>query len=684
MLIRKTSKKLGGSAMPANFAPLTLGDQIGAHSIECQHAVQKLIEVAPPPVDFSGAKDVVSAAVSGLELAFASLSIPNSRVNAVLSSFDSLQANCTQVYTAAAAADHRQSSKRRLTAFPAWGLFSELAKANGVQIGIRFAAGVAMAVAWNECSRIPEAHATGLRRDIYCNVDIQTLLLEHRNRDLRKLHTWVPHFSTLLEKFRSIYDSSPEKPEPPKIFKQKVDSQLSAAAAHPHPRIRAGVQYKYTLGQQQVEKLVSHIHELETDVRIESSAVLWFAGFACVKPSDLQSIPLLSTLDEDWSLSVDVEAGILKTNWEVLSKDAARGIGIEGQPSSPVVSVPLPSSIADFLRVRRKACPSATKLGDLLPTLRSIEGRESIFPSLAHLSPSWARWSKSPSVILRARGFDALIAGLLCGEPGCFGRAKLYYARVMPSEIWQAAAHAYAVLGWSAPVPMPTGLTAFGSRVVPTDAQILACDLMNLEELEEARPGPRCTWPDLVCFHNLYAKAFCFRLALRLALREYSEMPLNAEISLIDSTVDIAEKSAHDRRGGLPAVMTKGLRSDLKLWLTHIISMKTRVAKLCPNASALSWLRSVEAKAEVPLVQLINVDGTAEPARTLDLFSRNGGARRLASDFGRKWTENTLRLSGIPTGDIDRTMRHDIQGQENYTALSVRIPDCLTTYSGNR
>lgn len=654
--------------MPGIFVPPTLVDQICSHSVECNFGTQKLMEVMPPPDDCADFHSVVVAALHGVQLALTRLKEPNSLARDLVSALDCIERASSDIYAKNQVDD--QYSNRRLTAYPAWGLYSAIAKSEGTSPAIHFAAGVAFAVAWHESGRIRTAHASGLRRDLDCEIDIETLLTGHHDRDLRKLHTWIPHFSDLLEKFRSIFDTDPWSPETTKTFKQKVDSQFCAASAHPHPRIRAGVPFKYTLGRQQTEKLISHIRELEINEYFESSAALWFVGLAGIKPTDNQFIPLLSSSLAEWSISVDIDAGILKSSWEVLISDAAGGIGIHGQSAASSFAIPLPSSIAALLKTRLQSCPNAKELGDLLPSLKSIDSREGIFTSLAQMAPSWARWNKTVSVILRGHGFDALITGILSGDPGVFGRAKLYYARVTAAEIWAAATRAYAIFGWSTPVRMPTDIVAFGSLVVPASESILGWDQENLLQLDAKRPGPRSTWNDLRCFHNLYARAFSFRVSLRLSLREFAELPLSANIRLSDRSVDITEKSAHGRKGGLPAAMTEGFREDLRLWFFHLRSLASRVSNMRPNSPAKKWLESVLRGEDVPLVQCITSNADIQPLSTSDLFTESQ-LKPLANDFGRKFTENALRHTGAETCDIDRSMRHDVQAQENYSSISA-------------
>lgn len=666
---RNKSNSFGGMAMPADCATPSLGDHIAANSVQCRHALQKLLVIAPPPPDFAGVFKVATGGVACLSLAFAALTKPNGNSTAVLSNFDSIGSGCAAVYAALTSGEHSHSLQRQLTAYPTWGLLASLADDDASE-GVRFAAGVALAVAWHRSESIRKAHAHGLRRDRLCDLDVQTLMDGHRDAHLRKVFSWVPHFSSLLEEFHAIYDDSPPPRASEKTFAERVDSQIRAAAAHPHPRIRAGVAFKYTLGRQQAEAVITHISNLERCEHDESSAVLWITGFAGVGVETCRSIPILSTMTEDWSIAVDVAAGTLKTNWQCLTSDAARGLGVEGQAAAPVFTIPLPRRTALLLQTRLRACPEAQVLSDLLPSLRALESHQHIVSSLAAMPPTWARWSKTVSVLLREAGMDALVAAILSGDPGAMGRAKLYYARVNSAEIWQAAARAYALFGWSEPVPMPADLLAFGSLVVPTDEAISTRDSDNISVTETMRPGPRCTWIDLVRFHNAFAVAFTFRASLRLALREFAAFPVAATVHKSDRTIDLVEKSSQSRKGALPAVMTEGLRLDLRLWRLHIDAMHNRAQKLAPRSPALQWLQSVVQADSVPLVLLLQANGDVIPASTASVLSAQQD-KPLAVDFGRKWTENALRKAGMSTADVDRVMRHDVQGQENYSALSL-------------
>lgn len=651
----------------------TVLDRIGSSSPAAQASLVRLLEVATPPQDQSGLLAVVVAAQRCAEAAFGRLQSPNHLAQDVVQAIEALADATVQFFAAQQCSDSRKSLSRRFTALPVWSLLLDISKRNAPPRSLLFSAGVALLLGWIGKKPFARGYALKLRDDKDPFDSINDLLDARFDQDARKTHGWLRHFTEIWDVFLATFDQEPQKPRPLKSFEHKAASEYQARAAYPNARLRSAILHQRTFGLHQIEQVRAHIAKLEELEQLETSTTLWMVGFSGLSAETVHRIPLALAMAPDrtdWVVSLDVALGVLQFSWEFLSADAAKNHGVIGEPAARQFAVPLPMRSAEFLQMRLRMNPDATTIGDLLPMLNEIAPHRSIFPSLADLTPSYAKWGRTISTITPELGIDRLIGGLLTANPGMFGRAKLYYARVQQREVWQAATKVYQHLGWSQPAAMPGGGMAFGAAVVPSNQAIRDRDALASSDLNLIRPGPRTAPNSVTRFHNDYTKAFCFRSVIRLALREFDQFALRANTLPSDLTVDVFEKSAHGRTGGLPAILTQAHQFEIKFYKLHLAALLKRLQHKTTKAECITWLKAATAGGDVPLAQHIDDSGKAIPVRSIDVLGPAGEApHRFAIDAGRKWAENALRLRGVATSDIDRVMRHEVLGQENNTAL---------------
>jgi hypothetical protein len=215
-------------------------------------------------------------------------------------------------------------------------------------------------------------------------------------------------------------------------------------------------------------------------------------------------------------------------------------------------------------------------------------------------------------------------------------------------------------------------LLPFGSRVVPSLEQLIKIDEHNLANIETLRPGRRSkNIREHFAFHNAVTRALGFRLMIRFALRAAALLPFLATLDeKLDVTLDLPEKSSHGRRGGLPALITKDARSELKAYRMHCDALRRKLSTLYFKGTALQWLIDVVNHRRVPLLALIEDHGVPTYLSTQLVLEKCFEIARVADDFGRKWTENAMRLKHCRTTDIDRAMRHEVEDQKAYNTVS--------------
>lgn len=215
-------------------------------------------------------------------------------------------------------------------------------------------------------------------------------------------------------------------------------------------------------------------------------------------------------------------------------------------------------------------------------------------------------------------------------------------------------------------------LLPFGSRVVPSLEQLIKIDEHNLANIESLRPARRSkNVPEHFAFHNAVTRALAFRLMIRFALRATKLLPFPATLhEKLDATLDLSEKSAHGRRGGLPALITAEAQSELTAYRKHCEALRRKLTTLYFKGTALQWLTDVINHKRVPLLALIEDHGVPTYLSTQMVLEKIFEVARVADDFGRKWTENAMRLKHCHTTDIDRAMRHEVEDQKSYNTVS--------------
>ena len=112
---------------------------------------------------------------------------------------------------------------------------------------------------------------------------------------------------------------------------------------------------------------------------------------------------------------------------------------------------------------------------------------------------------------------------------------------------------------------------------------------------------------------------------------------------------------------------------QLKLWRLHLESLQGRLIKqLGYRANAAPELiDSISRREPVPLLFLLDVDGTPKPMRTEHLFT--GQAGNLNLDWGRHVMASRLTADDQPLADVHVYLRHQAGGINPQSALGVEV-----------
>ena len=404
----------------------------------------------------------------------------------------------------------------------------------------------------------------------------------------------------------------------------------------------------------------------------ERQVAMWIIGCSGLFATSTQSIPLVGSTSDDWVVCYDLEAGVLRRDLSCLAPDAARARPGSGAPASFVTTTPAPIDVADELRRAAAANSHAREIGDLIPALRHLGPRDQLYPDLADLDPSFARWSRTLAPFGLQTGIDTLLTGLTTGDIGVTARSKLHYALVGGEEQWESAAALYKAIGWEDPVRMPETVMPFGAAVVPTTETLSRLDERLCRWVEEVRPPKRLAIEaQLLEFHNRYVRTLASRICVWLSLRPASEISVRASVDDgFDICVELFEKASAGRVGTLPAVICDDLRLALVDYRRHCTALLERLNTFGWSGAAVDWLRSVKVHDDVALLCVIHSRQRVIPVSTDSLLKHLPGASKLAADWGRKYVENCLRRLGAQSRDIDRHQRHEVIGQEQDTVTA--------------
>lgn len=662
------------NASPATVSHSTAALSLRAADSLARRPLIRLTQAAPPPLEHAMLQAVIVGACAATSDAFGLLRQPNADAIGLRDELRLLVSVCSKEYERIGRVDSEEGLVGRLRAYPAWSLLSRVGSlraalshpaitAAGLELMLSLHRGKPMAASFCNGTRV------ALDTEVLVDVELESLL---RTDEDEKPPHWIKHSRAIFAEFFAAFDGAPPQSLPLRSFEDRARTELACRAAFASYRRRAGILDDTCLSRRQIAEAVQYAGPGVFRSAVERRAALWIIGIGGLFATSTQFIPLTAACEEDWVLNYDVATGILRRDYSHLAPDAARPRPGVGTPASFNAMTPAPSDVRDELARSAVATPDARELGDLIPALRLLKPRDLVYPDLADLGPSVARWSRTLAPLALQIGVDTLLTGLTCGDLGVTARSKLHYCLVDVAELWSSSAKLYAALGWDGPVAQPATGLPFGAAVVPTADALGRLDERSWQWVEEVRPPKRLSHEaKLLEFHNRYVRALASRLAVWASLRPAAELSLRASIDeRFDLCVDLREKTSAGRVGALPAVMCDAMREGLASYREHCAALLERFRTFGWVGSVVDWLESVGKREDVPLLCTIHDRHRVQPQSTNDLRKVLPGAADLASDWGRKFAENYLRQAGAQSRDIDRHQRHEVLGQEQDTTIA--------------
>jgi hypothetical protein len=651
----------------------TVAMQLRAPDSSVRPAINRLTSIGPPPLDCAGLLAACVGASGCVAAAVSILKQPNAIALAIKEELKALAIGCIELYERGSLSDAEEFVSGRSAGHPAWCAFSAAGRtADLAEHPAAVALGAELCLCWVSGKKAAVAFATGAAAALN-NDELRLLHLPdmfHPEEGVR-LPGWLKHSRSVYTDFLAEFETAPPPPPEPPTFEERAKTELRCRAAFASFRRRAGILDDTCLSRRQISEALEYGFPGIFDSVAQRRAALWILGVSGLFGSSVHLIPVAGAQVDDWVIFYDPTTGTLHRDYRCVAPDAARARPGEHTPASYCALTPAPIEVWETLACAAATRPDARNLGDLLPALRRLNTRDPLYPDLADLSPSIARWGRSLAPLALQIGTDSLLVAITAGDFGITARSKIHYCAVTTKELHTAAAALYEALGWGQPMPMPPAALAFGSAVVPPAAVLQRLDAKWVGLTNEMRPAHRLkTEATLLAFHNQYVLALAARLCVWLSLRAATKLSLTACIDeSTDLCIDLNEKGSAHRSGGMAAVVCAALRAALKTYFAHCAALLDRLQGFCWDGPVIDWLRAIGRREAVPLLCKIPSRRAPIPIGTADIL-RLPGAADLAPDFGRKFVENFLRQAGARWPDIDRHQRHEVKGQEQDTTIS--------------
>lgn len=390
-------------------------------------------------------------------------------------------------------------------------------------------------------------------------------------------------------------------------------------------------------------------------------------------PGMSRKLPILRPeITTDWVVVIDIFAGIIKTDFSTIIARAKTPLP-GCLPSNFTACRPLPIFLAESLRKAYLNNTSAQTLGDL-----DSEQHLFVNKNRTHYYNPYSNIIPSRSRLIAARGTIALQAGLhrataahIAADYQLVGNATNHYIVISREEISLGAAKFYDYISWGAPVLLEPG-PATGSLSMPERHTVMRRHANLATRVSDTHPGKKYSIQGLATYHANYANLCGALFELLTAARATNVLRFTAATfpsgacytSILDKKVGILD-------GHSPVPISPFLAEQVRLWLAHCRCLDQRLARKnwLTTHPVRQHMQRIFAGETVPLLfhfqeQQLEFIGSYQIEQALPPELRHKG------DGARHFWQNTLRMAGLSSADINRFKRHETIGLENFSSTS--------------
>jgi hypothetical protein len=665
---------LSNSVPPVGW---TLPAFISTASEEVQNSFNVLVRTLSPPHGLPALQLATSGLVRCLVSAAKFIPTPNEKLTKLVEGMQELEMLLATELVSAGRATAVSELAGTKTRHPEWNWLAEIGRSSSHLLAETYL-GFQLLIAIDQTKRLKHSQvkrAKDLRKEEDVTEKELTIFIHGEMPDQFLGQSWALN---LIRAWRIVLKAYSEDAEPPKpTSRERLASQMLSATMHGSTQVRAGALSHRQLSPRQHAEATTAIWRGICEDTL-SGALGVMAVVSTFSVDVIAELPIQhSTLESDWEVTIDVEAGTLLVDYRSLVPEASKPLS-SCVPSTFVSVRPLPLALSKNLRTRLLQYPEAQLLRDLYPTDPAPDPAGPIFRSPDGIQPTWGRLRNSTSRVLRHLGLDAFVVGAVTGDFTIVPRSKWYYSSISAGEIEHGFKALYASLGWGEPVAIEHKLN-FGCQVVPQEAAIKALDKQLVQDLQDAAPGRNTAAALLMKFHNCYMHLLGSRMSLLLALRETKEFNVLANFDQEeDDWIPIHDKNVPNDIGYMAVPTCNFLRETIRAHRRHCHAMHARLQTLgLGNSDLARWCLQVIRKSKVPLLCIAENTDLLRPLATIDFMTRAEGGVVLPPDFGRKAMENLLRGERLRSSDIDSVLRHRLAGQGHTNATSDFNPGDL-------
>lgn len=379
----------------------------------------------------------------------------------------------------------------------------------------------------------------------------------------------------------------------------------------------------------------------------------------------IDQVPLISASNLKWKLAIDVDAGIVLFDLEVVAPFGAKISDSHYINANKILVKPLPEFVWKWLlNIKKQSQDSCATLGDLLGGENNSKYQNNF--SEVRFINSFSR------VAIHHSKVDVFEAGLIANDFRLFPSSKLYYHQTSRQKIWDVSQRIFDSIGWGKATPFVEGL-AFGSCGVIKDQAVADLFEALASHVENPRPSNRSSLKSLIEFHNAITyyvatlSVFCLSLRDENPIKVFADDAINGKNYLL-----INDKRVHGDASTQPVTITNILKAQLEFYRIHcgVFAQRIRRNMFTVDIKFLKRLEDIFTAEHVPLFVTDYAPNGLSSHQLSKAWSID-----LIENFGRHYWETKFSELGITCRESSAHLRHQTAGNLNWSGASDFVLD---------
>lgn len=416
--------------------------------------------------------------------------------------------------------------------------------------------------------------------------------------------------------------------------------------------------------------------------RGELKLAIYLTAFRLGLPWSLfLEIPFSTARKPDFMIQFDVQAMEIVVDLAQVFPNFDKQEGESFVPTSTVLRLRIPKEAGLVIQQAYNNNPDAERLSDLIYAL--TEGAEIPGIHEGAIRVTVARLIASAGASAVSAGINTAIAAYLTLQFHLIGHSSHAYFNASSEEMLITEQKWFASLGLGHPLSgSPDHYVAIGAPTTPTDQAIQALYIWRAEQVQLAAPGRHCSLPRLLHFHDCFARAVAYMVALCLGSRNESPMAIQAsDMTPRLSMTTYQHKLTGPSKGLSVLPSPELLQCQIELWFCHLERLMGRLKHGDLHHQLIDHIQHVLDRQPVSLLFLAS--GGYKPVSSADIFSDLKDEKlRLSLDFPRHFFMNNPRRYGVTHEETEAWMRHHDRRSSSYLTTNMGVDsDWMSTMS---